>query len=353
MPIKPIHKFADVSEFSAEQLPDELRAYTRELAARYTVPQSDLVLACIATAGTAVGFRAKAYLGWGAQATPSNLLAVFKSEPSTNLRVAIEHIVVPIHNRQTELLRQHGQVDEAKLKKDLKIARGRVAAARLGDPETSQDLAAYTKLQQLALPALLVEGLDRNTLLQTLSESADGTMFFSGEFTANGKPCLLEEERSLDMDLVERCLGRAPVMESFGRIKVKVPEPSLGGVVVAAPDGFESWFNNCDASPVIGASLLLLRSPAMPAEIYKSALTEVRLQDAWHQRIEGLMDHWNPEALPLHVCPPALECLFGYHNDILSQTARLPPDARSVCCAPFTGDAADDRIASTIACCII
>jgi len=117
---------------------------------------------------------------------------------------------------------------------------------------------------------------------------------------------------------------------------VKVPEPSLGGVVVATPVGFASWFNNCDASPVIGTSLLLLRSPAMPADIYKSTLTEVGFQDAWHQRIEGLMDSWNPEAVPLRVCPPALERLFSYHNDISSQTARLPPDAQAVCCAPYS-----------------
>src|SRR5580692_981449 len=71
-----LRKLSQVPPFSCEGLPNLLNNFTQELATRYRVPQSDLVLACIATAGTVVSPNGKLETGWGKQPVPSNLLVI-------------------------------------------------------------------------------------------------------------------------------------------------------------------------------------------------------------------------------------------------------------------------------------
>jgi hypothetical protein len=112
-------------------------------------------------------------------------------------------------------------------------------------------------------------------------------------------------------------------------------EPSLGGLLVATPPGFGSWFAQFGQSPVLGSSVLLLRSPAKAAMINNAALEAVSLQEEWRIRVEGLMDDWNTEAFPLQLSRQGLVTLFDYHNELFHAASGLPQPAQGIFTAPY------------------
>lgn len=322
-----------VQPFCADQLPEWLRNYTGELAIRYSVPQADLTLACLATAGTVVGSRAKAELGWGAQATASNLLVVMKPGASANLEEAVQHIIAPVLARQLEMLKRQGEFNDFKLENKIRPQKMRNAYLREG--VLRNYLAEAGNLLRTAKPVLLVGRLNRGTLIRALKQSADGTLFMCNESAAQEGPSSTEDNPPMDMDLVERCLNRLPVRESLGRRKVEIAEPSLGGVLITTPPGFASWFDQFRLSPVLGSSLLLLRSPGKAAPINNAALEAVTFQEEWGARIEGLMKGWNPEGFPLRLSRQGLATLFEFRNQLQHLASSLIPPAHSMCTAPY------------------
>src|ERR1700677_4006874 len=122
-----------VPPFCADPLPEWLHDYTGELAVRYTVPQSDLLLACIATAGTAGRRWAKTQLGWGARPVAPNLLVVFRPGDSSNLLPAVQHIVAPLVARQHEMLRRQEAFESIKIQKQVEGRGRRTPVACLGE----------------------------------------------------------------------------------------------------------------------------------------------------------------------------------------------------------------------------
>jgi len=244
---KAVGELAQVQPFCTDRLPEWLRDYTGELSLRYTVPQADLTLACLATAGTVVGPRAKAELGWGAQPTASNLLVVMKPEVDANLEKAIQHVVAPVAARQNEILRRRGKFNDFKLERKLEILPPKMRHAFLSDADLRKYLKEAGNLLRTAKPALLIGSLDRETLLHSLSQSADGTLFMCNELAMQGDACPLEGNCQMDMDLVQRCLNRLPVIESFGQTRVGLAEPVLGGILVATPHGLHHGSPNSGA----------------------------------------------------------------------------------------------------------
>jgi hypothetical protein len=332
---KAAQDLAQVPPFCVDQLPKWLRDYTGELSLRYTVPQSDLALACIATVGTIAGSRAKVGLGWGAQANGSNLLVVLKPEENSNLGFAMQHIVAPVVARQIEILNRRREFNDFKLERKLELRSHKMAFAYVSDEGLRQYLEEPGNLLRTAKPALLLGRLDRETLLRALSQSVDGRLFMCNELAFEGHPCPAEGDSKLDLELVQRCLNRLPITESFGRAEVNISEPSLGGVLVATPLGFASWFTQFESSPVVGSSLLLLRSPAKQAVIDNPALEALSLQNEWCMRMDHLMDGWNPEAVPYQISRKAKVKLFCFHNDLIRSTSKLPQPAIHVYRAPY------------------
>jgi hypothetical protein len=292
-----------------------------------------LALACLATAGTVAGPRAKADLGWGAQATPSNLLVVLKADASANLGEAVQHIVAPVVARQFEILRRRGEFNDFKLENRIRPQKMRNPYLREGGLRNY--LAKTGNLLRTAKPSLLVGRLDRETLLHTLSQSVDGTIFMCNEITDQEGSCSTGDNQQMDIDLVERCLNRLPVRESLGRVKVDMADPSLGGVLITTPPGFASWFDQFRLSPVLGSSLLLLRSPAKAAPINNAALGAVTLQEEWGARMEGLMDGWNPEGIPLRLSRQGLAMLFSFRNHLHKLASYLLQPAEDIYTAPY------------------
>jgi hypothetical protein len=330
-----VRELERMQPFCADQLPDWLAKYTGELAIRYTVPQSDLALACIATAGTIVGPRAKAEIGWGARATASNLLVVISPRKSSNLEQAVQHIVAPVVNRQNEMLRLNSELNASKVKKDLELHLEQAQTARPDAQARREHLTEIAKLRRFSKPALLVGELDRETLLRTLSQSVDGTLFLCNELARQQDPYHMEKCGPLDNDLIHRCLNRSPIIESLKQGTVRIPEPALGGVLVATTFSLPSWFAQFGRSSALGSSLLLLESPAKPADINSAALDVVSLQNEWHSRIESLMGVWNPEAIPLRLSRKARVILFDFHNQVVGLTAGLLQPAQEIFASPY------------------
>jgi hypothetical protein len=262
-------------------------------------------------------------------------LVVMRSEESANLGVAVQHIVAPIVVRQIKMLRRRAEFNDLKLEQKLENQPQKMRYAGFSNRDLRNYLKEAGNLLRTAKPALLIGRLDRESLLHTLSQSMDGTLFMCNELAIQGEPCPMEGNQEMELDLVQRCLNRLPIIESFGRTKVNIGEPSLGGVLIAARLSFASWFAQFGQSPVLGSSLLLLRSPAKAAMINNAALEGVSLQQGWSVRIGGLMDGWNPKAFPLQLSRQARVTLFNFHNELFDLTSRLLQPAHEMYTAPY------------------
>jgi len=69
--------------------------------------------------------------------------------------------------------------------------------------------------------------------------------------------------------------------------------------------------------------------------INNAVLEAVSLEREWCVRIEGLMNNWNPEAIPLQLSRQARVTLFDYRNELVRVASSLLQPAHEMYTAPY------------------
>ena len=333
-----LRELTQVPPFSADLLPYLLRDFSQELADRYGgVPQADLALACIATAGTFVSPHAKLETGWGKTAIPSNLLVIFAPKRNSNLAAAVQHIVAPVLAQQSQIIQRRVNADPAILDKEIALAQSRTPSQDAYNSHSSpprRDLAQCDQLHYLhellryRKPIIAVNGLERATLLRALSQSVDGGLFCYSEALA-ALPAISPGRNgaSVDFDLLWHCLNRVPILGDYDCGNVMFPEASLGGVVIATPNAVEGWLAHMGEAKSPADGSLAIRSDAGGVTVKDSVFTRLVHERGWAMRLAALYLLRSAPPEPYFLTMEARIALFKFHNKALSWASRLPDPA--------------------------